>query len=267
MKYFEHGSIRDYLRNNHINWLQKMKFIRQLSFALSTIHRCNFCHRNLHTGNILVDHFPFARISDLGQGHLIDTREGSSSKKNFIFGVLPYIAPEVLRGYEYSKPADIYSFGVIICEIFSEQPPFNDIAHDFQLAMGICKGDRPQIKQGVPSPIAELIKLCWDGESYKRPTAERLVAILDNALENDWKIPPELKDDDKKIANEIREFLKSHGKESLFDFKIYIKDQNNNHPEAIYKSRELDFPELSESMDSYEVNLYIITSNTQFQYS
>ncbi|CAG8463144.1 6982_t:CDS:2, partial [Cetraspora pellucida] len=190
MKYFEHGSIRDYLRNNHINWLQKMKFIRQISFALSTIHECNFCHRNLHTGNILVDHFPFARISDLGQGHLINTRGES--------------------------------------------------------------GDRPQIKQDVPSPIVNLIQLCWDGEYYKRPTAKQLVAILENALENDWKIPPELMDNDKKIADEIKEFLKSHGKETLSDFKIYIKDQNNNHPEAIYKSRELDFSELSESMDSYE---------------
>ncbi|CAG8611582.1 35380_t:CDS:2 [Gigaspora margarita] len=196
MKYFEHGSIRDYLRNNQINWLQKVKFIRQISFALSTIHESGFCHRNLHTGNILVDNFPFARISDLGQGHLIDTR------------------------------------------------------------------DRPQIKQDVPSSIAKLIQLCWHSESNKRPAAERLVGILENALENDWKIPPELKDNDLKIADEIKEFLKSHGKEKLADFKINVKDQNNNnHPEAIYISRDLDFPELSKEMDSYELTKYLTNMN------
>ncbi|RIB03340.1 kinase-like domain-containing protein [Gigaspora rosea] len=263
MKYFEHGSIRDYLRNNQINWLQKVKFIRQISFALSTIHGSGYCHRNLHTGNILVDNFPFARISDLGQGHLIDTRDDLvSEKKRIIFGVLPYIAPEVLRGQIYSKPADIYSFGVIICEILSEQPPFNDIAHDYQLAMRICKGDRPQIKQDVPPSIAKLIQLCWHSESNKRPAAERLVGILENALENDWKIPPELKDNDLKIADEIKEFLKSHGKDKLADFKLNVKDQNNNnHPEAIYISRDLDFPELSKEMDSYELTKYLTNMN------
>ncbi|CAG8458393.1 9681_t:CDS:2 [Gigaspora rosea] len=153
MKYFEHGSIRDYLRNNQINWLQKVKFIRQISFALSTIHGSGYCHRNLHTGNILVDNFPFARISDLGQGHLIDTQ-------------------------------------------------------------------------------------------------------------NDWKIPPELKDNDLKIADEIKEFLKSHGKDKLADFKLNVKDQNNNnHPEAIYISRDLDFPELSKEMDSYELTKYLTNMN------
>ncbi|CAB4477092.1 unnamed protein product [Rhizophagus irregularis] len=39
----------------------------------------------------------------------------SQSIKNSIYGVLPYIAPEVLRGQNYTKAADIYSFGIIIC--------------------------------------------------------------------------------------------------------------------------------------------------------
>ncbi|RGB40713.1 hypothetical protein C1646_602876, partial [Rhizophagus diaphanus] len=59
-------------------------------------------------------------------------------------GVLPYMAPEVLRGYQYTKAADIYSFGIIMNEFLSEEIPFDDISHDHILAVKICKGLRPK---------------------------------------------------------------------------------------------------------------------------
>ena len=34
-----------------------------------------------------------------------------------VYGVLPFMAPEVLRGYQYTKAADIYSFGIIMNEL------------------------------------------------------------------------------------------------------------------------------------------------------
>jgi serine/threonine protein kinase len=39
--------------------------------------------------------------------------------ENEVYGVLPYIAPEVLRGGHYTQSSDIYSFGIIMYEIFS----------------------------------------------------------------------------------------------------------------------------------------------------
>ncbi|GBB84953.1 hypothetical protein RclHR1_11540003 [Rhizophagus clarus] len=37
--------------------------------------------------------------------------------KNGIYGVLPYISPEILRRQNYSKASDIYSFGIIMYEV------------------------------------------------------------------------------------------------------------------------------------------------------
>uniref|UniRef100_U9TEN0 Protein kinase domain-containing protein n=1 Tax=Rhizophagus irregularis (strain DAOM 181602 / DAOM 197198 / MUCL 43194) TaxID=747089 RepID=U9TEN0_RHIID len=47
-----------------------------------------------------------------------------------IYGVLPYVAPEVLRGKEYTQKSDIYGFGIIAYEICTGFPPYYDIAHD-----------------------------------------------------------------------------------------------------------------------------------------
>ncbi|CAB4419874.1 unnamed protein product [Rhizophagus irregularis] len=40
------------------------------------------------------------------------------------------MAPEVLRGHQYTQAADIYSFGIMMNELMSEEIAFNDIPHD-----------------------------------------------------------------------------------------------------------------------------------------
>ncbi|CAI2179803.1 2477_t:CDS:2, partial [Funneliformis geosporum] len=62
-----------------------------------------------------------------------------SSQKNVIYDVLPFITPEVLRGQPYNFASDIYSFSIIMWEFISGVPPFENKAHDFQLALNICK--------------------------------------------------------------------------------------------------------------------------------
>ncbi|RGB40708.1 kinase-like domain-containing protein, partial [Rhizophagus diaphanus] len=105
-------------------------------------------HKDFHSGNILFSGSMF--ISDLGMCQPANNKE-KPDKKEGVYGVLPYMAPEVLRGYQYTKAADIYSFGIIMNEFLSEEIPFNDIPHDHILAVKICKGLRPKISEGTPN--------------------------------------------------------------------------------------------------------------------
>src|SRR5690349_13677147 len=88
------------------------------------------------------------------------------------------MAPEILRGNQYTKAADIYSFGIIMNELMSEEIPYNDIPHDHILVVKICKGLRPKISEDTPKLIANLIIKCWDAEPENRPTAKELRPIL-----------------------------------------------------------------------------------------
>ncbi|CAI2192517.1 5245_t:CDS:1, partial [Funneliformis geosporum] len=58
-----------------------------------------------------------------------------SFKNNDIYGVLPFVAPEVLRGQPYTLSSDIYSFSMILWEFISGVFPFDNKAHDFQLSL------------------------------------------------------------------------------------------------------------------------------------
>ena len=100
------------------------------------------------------------------------------NNNNNVYGVLPYIAPEILRGQNYTKAADVYSFGIIMYEVFSGLPPYHDVSHDKNLAMKICLGFRPRFNIKVPQLIVHLIKRCLDANPLNRPTAEEVKDIL-----------------------------------------------------------------------------------------
>ncbi|GET60286.1 kinase-like domain-containing protein [Rhizophagus irregularis DAOM 181602=DAOM 197198] len=140
-------NLREYLKMNHnqLTWKERTQIIFDIIFALSKIHNENEIHRDLHSGNILFNQIdPRFFISDLGFCGPIDKPSKS------VYGNLPYIAPEVIAGKEYTFKSDIYSIAMIMWEISSGQPPFVNHEHNYYLAMNIINGIRPRIVPELP---------------------------------------------------------------------------------------------------------------------
>ncbi|RIA86221.1 kinase-like domain-containing protein, partial [Glomus cerebriforme] len=168
LQYCKDGNLGDYLNKfkNHINYEVKIDHLLQISRGLLYIHSSEKVHRDLHSGNILFDDVPY--IGDFGLCRSAD----DNKKQEIIHGALPYIAPEVLRGYQYTKATDIYSFGIIMNELITEKTPYDDdIPHDpLFLTINICKGLRPKISEDTPKLLNDLIMKCWDAKAENRPT-------------------------------------------------------------------------------------------------
>ena len=123
------------------------------------IHNENAIHRDLHSGNILFKQVDQSScISDLGFCGHAD-----------IYGNLPYIAPEVITGSEYTFASDIYSIAILMWEISSAQPPFVVNKHNHDLAIKIVNGIRPKTISETPLEYKELVEQCWDANPAKRP--------------------------------------------------------------------------------------------------
>ncbi|CAB5372173.1 unnamed protein product [Rhizophagus irregularis] len=58
---------------------------------------------------------------------------------------------------------------MLMWEVSSGQPPFNNYEYDYDLAMNIVNGIRPKIVPGTPLEYKNLIKQCWDADPSKRP--------------------------------------------------------------------------------------------------
>src|SRR2546430_2569570 len=181
MNYANNGSLRHHLNNsfNSMDWNKKLDILRDIASSLKKIHDNGLIHHDFHCGNILNNHGISTYITDLGLCQPANVKTSQNENKK-IYGVLPYVAPEVLRGKEYTQSSDIYGFGVIAYEVCTILPPYHDMAHEEHLAIRICQGLRPKSNYKIPQLILDIIKRCWDSNPLNRPKAEELKNIFSN---------------------------------------------------------------------------------------
>ncbi|GBC01702.1 hypothetical protein RclHR1_00430019 [Rhizophagus clarus] len=166
LKYIGGGNLGEHIKKVY-HWPGKLQLLVSIINGLKIIHKNQKVHRDLHIGNILCNGGYSACISDMGLCGEVDNID-----KTKIYGVMPYVAPEVLRGCIYTHAADIYSFGMIMYFMTTKRQPFANYSHDQYLALSICNGFRPEInEQEVPKCYNELMKKCWDPNPKNRPNA------------------------------------------------------------------------------------------------
>ena len=124
-------------RTSYSELRYKLDNLGQIVSGLKRIHLKGLIHRDLHIGNI-VYHNNNICITDMGLCKPVNYKELENTETS-VYGVLPYIAPEVLRGKPYTQASDIYSFGIIMYELISELPPYYDVDHNDKLALEICE--------------------------------------------------------------------------------------------------------------------------------
>ena len=96
------GSLRQNLDENFhdLTWRDKLSNLYYIAGGLVSIHDKGLIHRDFHSGNILSNLINSTRITDLGLCK--PANEKSEKSEKCIYGVLPHIAPEVLRVTSFS---------------------------------------------------------------------------------------------------------------------------------------------------------------------
>ncbi|EXX61485.1 Sps1p [Rhizophagus irregularis DAOM 197198w] len=252
MDYANGGNLRGNLtRIIEIVWNQKLYMLHEIISGLNNIHEQNLIHCDFHDGNILNHYENKIYISDLGLCKPVK----SFMKKYDIYGVIPFMAPEVLRGKSYTPASDIYSFAMIMWEFTSGVTPFNNRAHDVQLSLSICKGERPEIIKNTPQCYVDLMEKCWDENPLKRPSSKEVLNIIKNWVFFSGK--GEVEDINEKLKCNIMEFINAP-----------IGHNNNlsieSHPQSCYTSRLHGFTskQLNEILGSRDLQAYYSSQST-----
>ncbi|POG78606.1 kinase-like domain-containing protein [Rhizophagus irregularis DAOM 181602=DAOM 197198] len=241
----KNGSLRQHLNNNFISlsWRQKLRSLSFITCGLICIHNKGLIHHDFHCGNILIYFYFFAFVTDFGLCQPANVKSSQNSNKK-IYGVLPYVAPEVLRGKEYSQKSDIYGLGIIAYEFCTGFPPYHDIAHDEFLAMKICQGLRPKSDYKIPQLVVDVINQCWDADPLKRPNADELINLF-----HELYIKLNNSEVDSVIYRQVKE-ADEINKKSSSTFQSPLSSTSTlsyiTHPQAVYTSRLLDFKNLPE---------------------
>ena len=197
MYYFKNGNLHNYLAKEfkNLKWKNKIGILLDIINGLKEIHEQNIIHHNLHSGNIFQHGYYSTYVADLRLS--ISADKSSTSNENNIYGVLPYVVPEVLNGEPYTMASDVYSFGVLMSLVSTGQQTFYNIAHDANLAFKICEGVRPVFSTNTPKFYIELAYKCMSASLNECPTAEEIEKVIRtwtdalfctiNDLKNFWK--------------------------------------------------------------------------------
>ncbi|RHZ79728.1 hypothetical protein Glove_141g62 [Diversispora epigaea] len=222
IQYARHGSLRKMLNSNfkELTWKNKIENLYYIALGLAKIHGTGLMHKDFHSGNIVNETKISSYITDFGLCKPVTENDPEK-----IYGVIPYMAPETLNRGEYTQASDIYSFGMIMYEVFTSYPPFYNMPHDKNLVISICKGQKPEIMCEIPQLLKDLMEKCWDTDPSNRPKAIELKSQLKICFNYTYN------NEIKKLFDKVNKLNKNF---IQYNPKI-------THPQAIYTSRHLPF--------------------------
>ena len=114
--------------------------------ALATAHRAGLVHRDIKPENILIDTNGQVKLTDFG---LVRARaESGLTQDSVILGTAAYLAPEQVDGGDITPASDVYSAGMVLYELLTDETPFTG---DTSLAIALQR-----VMQDVPSPSATM---------------------------------------------------------------------------------------------------------------
>ncbi|KAJ3554176.1 hypothetical protein NM688_g3244 [Phlebia brevispora] len=181
MKYCPYGALPHYLAK--YPEADRTKLSYEVSVGLAFLHSKGIVHADVKGANVLISEDHHALLSDFGLAlKLFQFRSQSTFSSNIDRrrGTLLYMAPEVLQGQSPDTAADVYSLGLTIWEIYSDEVPFQSYLSAELLIDGVVtrqrRPDRP--KSMSQDYVWNIMQKCWRAIREERPTAKEVQDVL-----------------------------------------------------------------------------------------
>lgn len=179
MELAENGDVRRFLDRLHdmkdklpmaILW----KWALESACGIHYLHGMNHIHRDIKSLNYLITKDFTIKLGDLGLAKFMEGTQQTSRAR----GTCRWMAPEVIKEQKRSIKSDMFSFGIVVWELYTTEIPFSNKKGDFQVMTAICQGQRPEIPQECPQELGQLIEACWQEDYEKRPDTVELRRML-----------------------------------------------------------------------------------------
>ncbi|XP_044536273.1 tyrosine-protein kinase TXK [Gracilinanus agilis] len=182
-EFMENGSLLHFLRQKQGRLRQEMllSICQDVCEGMEYLERSSFIHRDLAARNCLVSSTGIVKISDFGMTrYVLDDEYISSSGAKF---PVKWSAPEVFHFNKYSSKSDVWSFGILMWEVFTEgKMPFAKESN-LQVVEAISKGFRLYRPQLASMTVYEVMYSCWHEKPKGRPTFAELTQALSDIAE------------------------------------------------------------------------------------
>lgn len=179
------NNLKQFMNQNHkdLTWEQRIEIFKDIISSLSEIYQSS---SNLHDGDNYFGLDSGSIFQDISTKRWKFLHNSMNSKygRSYVDGSsynnysnLPYMAPEILCGKQFTSKSDIYSIGMVMWEISAGHSPFLARNHDLDLISEILKGRRPKIIEGTPAWYSQLMQKCWDVNPERRPDLKEIYKL------------------------------------------------------------------------------------------
>ncbi|XP_051864212.1 tyrosine-protein kinase Fer isoform X4 [Drosophila albomicans] len=172
------GSLLNYLRKNSngLSTRQQMGMCRDAAAGMRYLESKNCIHRDLAARNCLVDFEHTVKISDFGMSREEEEYIVSDGMKQI---PVKWTAPEALNFGKYTSLCDVWSYGILMWEIFSKgDTPYSGMSNS-RARERIDTGYRMPTPENTPPEMYRLMLKCWAADVESRPHFDEIYNVVD----------------------------------------------------------------------------------------
>uniref|UniRef100_A0AAZ3P6G8 LIM domain kinase 2 n=1 Tax=Oncorhynchus tshawytscha TaxID=74940 RepID=A0AAZ3P6G8_ONCTS len=190
-EFIEGGTLKDFI-GDMFPWEQRVSFAKGIASGMAYLHSMSIIHRDLNSHNCLVKLDNTVVVADFGLSRLMVEevkqpppeklvnkkrvfRRTDRKKRYTVVGNPYWMAPEMLNGKRYDEKVDIFSFGIVLCEIIGQvnaDPECLPRTYDFGL--NVDKFMEKFLPDNCPPAFFPLAVACCDLIPENRPAFQKL---------------------------------------------------------------------------------------------
>lgn len=165
-EFMSKGSLIDYLRTRGraiITGADQINFACDTCCGMSYLETKHIVHRDLAARNVLIHEDGTAKVSDFGLARPVDCDQTGGKFP------IKWTSPEALRDNRFTNKSDMWSFGILLWEIYSfGRVPYPRIPLA-DVVMHVERGYRMEAPEGCPKEVYEIMQCTWDKDPTVRP--------------------------------------------------------------------------------------------------
>lgn len=202
MEYLPYGSLRDYLIKHKDRFDSKklLHYASQICKGMDYLGTKRYIHRDLATRNILVESEMRVKIGDFGLTKVLPQDKDYYTVREPGESPIFWYAPESLTESKFSVASDVWSFGVVLYELFTYSdkncsPPvvfMNKMGNEKQGQMIVYhlidllrNGYRLPAPDKCPTQIHKIMMECWSNDPKLRPTFKTLIHSVETVRDSE----------------------------------------------------------------------------------